>query len=85
MVSGLEEELKMAEQEKNLEQGQGNEQELQPQEAVTKPKKDPIKRGKLIIAKDMNQLILAVVVMGAFFANTVYMLVKYFIIDNKIS
>lgn len=78
MVSGLEEELKMEEQE--IQQGQ--EQESQPQAAVTKPKKDPIKRGKLIIAKDMNQLILAIVVMGAFFANTVYMLVKYLIIDK---
>lgn len=78
----------MEEQEKNLEQGQEQiaEQTEQPQETCNAPQKGaPIKKGKLIIAKDMNQLILAIVVMGAFFANTVYMIVKYLFIDNKIS
>lgn len=76
----------MEEQEKQ-EQGQElqQEQELQPEEAVVKPKKEPIKKGKLIIAKDMNQLILAIFVMGVFFANTIYMIVKYLLVDNKIS
>lgn len=76
----------MEEQEKQ-EQGQELQQEqtLQPEEATVKPKKEPIKRGKIIIAKDMNQLILAIFVMGVFFANTIYMLVKYLLVDNKIS
>lgn len=55
------------------------EQELQAQVASEKLKKAPIKRGKLIIAKDMNQLILAVVVMCIFFTNTTYMIIKYFL------
>ena len=77
----------MEEQEKNLEPGQGQEQIAeQPQEPCNVSKKNaPIKKGKLIIAKDMNQLILAIVVMGVFFANTVYMIVKYLFIDNKVS
>lgn len=74
----------MEDQDKSLKQEQ--EQTLQPQDAVKASKKSaPIKKGKLIIAKDMNQLILAIVVMGAFFANTVYMIVKYLFVDNKVS
>lgn len=74
----------MEEQEKQ-ELGQELQQEQDLQTVETKPKKEPIKKGKIIIAKDMNQLILAVVVMGVFFANTIYMVVKYLLIDNKIS
>lgn len=36
------------------------------------------KAGKMVLAKDKNQLILALVVMAIFFGNTIYMIIKYF-------
>lgn len=38
----------------------------------------PGKAGKMVLAKDKNQLVLALVVMAVFFGNTIYMIVKYF-------
>lgn len=45
---------------------------------VAAESKKPGKAGKMALAKDKNQLILAVVVMVAFFGNTVFQIVKYF-------
>lgn len=47
------------------------------QKAAAESKK-PGKAGKMALAKDKNQLILAVIVMVAFFGNTVFQIVKYF-------
>lgn len=38
----------------------------------------PGKAGKMALAKDKNQLILALVVMAIFFGHTIYMIAKYF-------
>lgn len=41
-------------------------------------KKTAKKKEKMVLAKDKNQLIAAIVVMCAFFGNSIYMAVKYF-------